>query len=52
VIFSGAAGDSGVASILPFIKPEDGSFDDETTRNMVDAFNERSRFSAAPRSPL
>ena len=32
-------GDSGVASILPFIKPEDGSFDDKMTRNMGDAFN-------------
>jgi len=30
---------SGVASILPFIKPEDGSFDDEVTRNMGEAFN-------------
>jgi len=28
-----------VASILPFIKPEDGSFDDEVTRNMGEAFN-------------
>jgi hypothetical protein len=28
-----------VASILPFIKPEDGSFNDETTRNMGEAFN-------------
>jgi hypothetical protein len=28
-----------VASILPFIKPENGSFDDETTRNMGEAFN-------------
>jgi hypothetical protein len=28
-----------VASIVPFIKPEDGSFDDEMTRNMGDAFN-------------
>jgi hypothetical protein len=28
-----------VASILPFIKPEGGSFDDEMTRNMGDAYN-------------
>ncbi len=28
-----------MASILPFIKPEDGSFDDEITRNMGEAFN-------------
>jgi hypothetical protein len=28
-----------VASILPFIKPEDGSFDDDMTRIMGDAFN-------------
>ena len=28
-----------MASILPFIKPEDGSFDDEMTRIMGDAFN-------------
>ena len=28
-----------MASILPFIKPEDGSFNDETTRNMGEAFN-------------
>jgi hypothetical protein len=28
-----------VASILPFIKPEDGSFDHELTRNMGEAFN-------------
>ena len=28
-----------MASILPFIKPEDGSFDDEITRNMGAAFN-------------
>ena len=34
-----SAEDSGVASILPFIKPEDGSFNDETTRNMGEAFN-------------
>jgi len=26
------------ASIIPFIKPDDGSFDDETMRNMGDAF--------------
>jgi hypothetical protein len=32
-------GGRGVASILPFIKPEDGSFDDEITRNMGEAFN-------------
>jgi hypothetical protein len=30
---------SGVASILPFIRPDDGSFDDETRRNMGDAFD-------------
>jgi len=35
----GAMGDSGVASILPFIRPDDGSFDDEMTRNMGEAFN-------------
>jgi hypothetical protein len=34
-----SAEDSGVASILPFIKPEDGWFNNETTRNMGDAFN-------------
>jgi hypothetical protein len=28
-----------VAPFLPFIKLEDGSLDDETTRNMGDAFN-------------
>jgi hypothetical protein len=28
-----------MASILPFIKPEDGSFDDEITRSMGLAFN-------------
>ena len=28
-----------MASILPFVKPEDGSFDDEMTRIMGDAFN-------------
>jgi hypothetical protein len=28
-----------VASILPFIRPDDGSFDDEITRNMGEAFN-------------
>ena len=28
-----------MASILPFIKPEDGSFDYETTRSMGEAFN-------------
>jgi hypothetical protein len=28
-----------MASILPFIKPEYGSFDDEITRNMGLAFN-------------
>jgi hypothetical protein len=28
-----------VASILPFIKPEDGSFDRELTRNMGEAFS-------------
>ena len=28
-----------MASILPFIKPENGSFDDEITRNMGEAFN-------------
>jgi hypothetical protein len=28
-----------VASILPFIKPEDGSFGDEITRSMGVAFN-------------
>ena len=28
-----------MASILPFIKPDDGSFDDEMTRNMGEAFN-------------
>jgi hypothetical protein len=28
-----------VASILPFIKSDDGSFDDEITRNMSVAFN-------------
>jgi hypothetical protein len=27
-----------VASIVPFIKPEDGSFDNELTRNMGEAF--------------
>jgi hypothetical protein len=31
--------DSSLASILPFIKPENGSFNDETKRNMGDAFN-------------
>jgi hypothetical protein len=30
---------SGVASILPFIKPENGSFDNETTCNMGEAFD-------------
>jgi hypothetical protein len=30
---------SDVASILPFIKPENGSFDNETTRNMGEAFD-------------
>jgi hypothetical protein len=30
---------SGVPSILPFIRPDDGSFNDETTRNMGEAFN-------------
>jgi hypothetical protein len=30
---------SDVASILPFIKPENGSFDTETTRNMGEAFD-------------
>jgi hypothetical protein len=34
-----SAEDSGVASILPFIKPEDGSFNVEITRNMGEAFN-------------
>ena len=28
-----------MASILPFIKPENGSFDDEMTRNMGEAFS-------------
>lgn len=28
-----------MASILPFIKSDDGSFDDEITRNMSVAFN-------------
>ena len=28
-----------MASILPFIKPENGSFDNETTRNMGEAFD-------------
>jgi hypothetical protein len=28
-----------MASILPFIKPDDGSFDDEMTRSMGVAFN-------------
>ena len=28
-----------MASILPFIKPENGTFDDEITRNMGEAFN-------------
>ena len=28
-----------MASILPFIRPDDGSFDDEMTRNMGEAFN-------------
>lgn len=28
-----------MASILPFIKPEDGSFNDEITCNMGEAFN-------------
>jgi hypothetical protein len=28
-----------VASILPFIRPDDSSFDDEITRNMGEAFN-------------
>jgi hypothetical protein len=28
-----------VASILPFIRPDDGSFDDEMTRSMGEAFN-------------
>jgi hypothetical protein len=28
-----------VASILPFIRPDDGSFDDELTRTMGEAFN-------------
>jgi hypothetical protein len=28
-----------VASILPFIRPDDGSFNDEITRNMGEAFN-------------
>ena len=28
-----------MASILPFIKAEDGSFDGDMTRNMGDAFN-------------
>jgi hypothetical protein len=36
---SGTARYSGMASILPFIKPEDGAFDDEVTRNMGEAFN-------------
>jgi hypothetical protein len=39
VKFPGVTGDSGVASILPFIRPDDGSFDDEITRNMGEAFN-------------
>jgi hypothetical protein len=28
-----------VASILPFIRPDDGSFDDEMTHRMGDAFD-------------
>lgn len=28
-----------MASIIPFIKPEDGAFDDEVARNMGQAFN-------------
>jgi len=36
---SGVTEVSSLASILPFIKPEDGSFDDKTTRNMGEAFN-------------
>ena len=28
-----------MASILPFIRPDDGSFNDETTHNMGEAFN-------------
>ena len=28
-----------MASILPFIKPDDGSFNDELTRNMGEAFD-------------
>ena len=28
-----------MASILPFIRPDDGSFNDEMTRNMGEAFN-------------
>jgi len=31
--------DSGVASILPFIRPDDGSFDHEMMRYMGEAFN-------------
>jgi hypothetical protein len=29
-----------VASILPFLKPDDGAFDDEATRVMGEAFDE------------
>jgi hypothetical protein len=36
---SGVTGYGGVASILPFIKPEDGSFDGELTRSMGEAFD-------------
>lgn len=30
-----------MASILPFIRPDDGLFDDEMMRNMGEAFNAR-----------